>query len=79
MITIDQIDTPNSNSELTRKDCKQGFDLRQRERQEWNVIHSNPSQDPSNPQQPRHHSSCQASWLTRAWRMLTNSPEKNEG
>lgn len=79
MITIDQSDTPNSKSELTRKDCRQGFGSGQRESLEPKDIHLDSNQDQSNPQQPHHRLTCQASWLSRAWRMLTNPPQKNEG
>jgi len=79
MITIDQIDTPNSNSELARKACDRRLDSGQRERLERNGIHSDSNQDPSKQEQPHQRSSCPANWLSRAWRMLTNSPDKNEG
>jgi len=81
MITIDQIDTPNSNSELERKECNQSLDLGQRENLERNGIRSDPNQDQSNQEQPRQRcqrSSCQSNWLSRAWRMLTNAQDKNE-
>jgi hypothetical protein len=79
MVTIDQIDTPNSNSKLARKACNRRLDSGQRVNLERDGIHSDSNPDQSNQEQPRQRSSCPANWLSRAWRMLTNSSDKNEG
>ncbi|PWH16712.1 MAG: hypothetical protein DDG59_09200 [Anaerolineae bacterium] len=79
MMTIDRIDTPNSKAELQRKGRQAGFDQEQRETQENNRIDQNAFYEQPNLAPIRNRPSRLANWLSQAWRMLTNSQDKDEG